>query len=355
LFVFFGFYFLSHALSARIVHMNMLGKIILFFLICIAIGLGLGYVAHTYFGTPNILTKTAQAPLVTEPEPVAPVVTEQQTLPDQNSTITDQIAPSTDQSSETSPDQAAEVPTATSPVPVKPKPVITCLKPTDPKQADLWLTPVGPDVSIGDYIPNHLVVLHNYVPTTTATICLTKEAATALASMVAAMHKQNLYPIVASGFRSSTYQDGLHTTTNTVTNGYSSVALPGHSEHQLGMAVDFIGIPDKTTAYYSSLGDFGKTADYTWLAANAASYGFVQSYQSGKEPITGYIPEPWHWRYVGVDNAQAIVASGLAPVQYLENLQKQNQKPDTTTTPASPSSNPSLNIPMPAPQAGQMQ
>ena len=137
--------------------------------------------------------------------------------------------------------------------------------------------------------------------------------------------------MVTSGFRDASYQDNLHTDTNVVTNGYSSVALSGHSEHQLGVAVDLVGL-DKNGKYYLSLNDFGTTADYAWLVQNAHYYGFVQSYQSGQEPITGYIAEPWHWRYVGIGNATAIVATHQAPFQYLQTLEDQTKAAATNSS-----------------------
>jgi D-alanyl-D-alanine carboxypeptidase len=62
---------------------------------------------------------------------------------------------------------------------------------------------------------------------------------------------------------------------------------------------------------------FGATAAGQWLAANAVTYGFVMSYPDGKEAITGYEYEPWHFRYIGAEQAQAWQASGLTLNQFL--------------------------------------
>ena len=62
---------------------------------------------------------------------------------------------------------------------------------------------------------------------------------------------------------------------------------------------------------------FGATLEGKWLAANAATFGFVLSYPPGKEAITGYIYEPWHFRYVGKDQAAAVRGSGLTLHEYL--------------------------------------
>lgn len=90
-------------------------------------------------------------------------------------------------------------------------------------------------------------------------------------------------------------------------------AMPGHSEHQLGTAVDL------TTAEvaWDLTESFGDTAAGQWLASNSVAYGFALSYPDGSEPITGYAYEPWHFRYIGATEAAAFVASGLYLNQYL--------------------------------------
>ena len=75
-------------------------------------------------------------------------------------------------------------------------------------------------------------------------------------------------------------------------------ARPGQSEHQLGTAVDFGGTSVDFTAA------FGETDRGRWLAENAHKYGFALSYPQNKEHITGYIYEPWHFRYIGVEAAR---------------------------------------------------
>ena len=61
---------------------------------------------------------------------------------------------------------------------------------------------------------------------------------------------------------------------------------------------------------------FKGTPEASWLAENAYKYGFILRYPEGKEPITGYMFEPWHYRYVGVENAAKIYASGLTLEEY---------------------------------------
>ena len=94
-----------------------------------------------------------------------------------------------------------------------------------------------------------------------------------------------------------------------------SSARPGQSEHQLGTTVDFAvrGVPEAYLDEY-----FGETPEGIWLAENAYKYGFAMSYPQGTEEITGYIYEPWHFRYIGVKAAEEWKESGLILCQFLE-------------------------------------
>lgn len=90
-------------------------------------------------------------------------------------------------------------------------------------------------------------------------------------------------------------------------------ARPGQSEHQLGTAIDFTS-PSVQNALVE---EFGGTAEGRWLRDNAHRYGFVLSYAEGKEAVTGYSYEPWHYRYLGEDTAAALRRSGLTLHEYL--------------------------------------
>lgn len=89
------------------------------------------------------------------------------------------------------------------------------------------------------------------------------------------------------------------------------VAIPGTSEHQLGIAVD---INADTTK--SSSDDV-----YSWLAENAHKYGFIKRYPSDKADITGVINEPWHYRYVGKEAALEIYSQGMCLEEYIDTLE----------------------------------
>ena len=91
-------------------------------------------------------------------------------------------------------------------------------------------------------------------------------------------------------------------------------ARAGHSEHQLGTAIDVSGLHDANPWEYA---DWASTPTGAWMADNAWRYGFVMSYPRGSFDVTCYDYEPWHYRYVGRDLAAAIVTSGLTPRQVL--------------------------------------
>ncbi len=105
----------------------------------------------------------------------------------------------------------------------------------------------------------------------------------------------------------------------------SSSARPGHSEHQLGTAVD---LRSAGGAAPWDLDDWGDTAAGSWVMENAWRYGFALSYPDGTRELTCYIYEPWHYRYVGRDVAAAIHESGLTPREWLwdygENLNSED-------------------------------
>jgi zinc D-Ala-D-Ala carboxypeptidase len=94
-------------------------------------------------------------------------------------------------------------------------------------------------------------------------------------------------------------------------------AEPGHSEHQLGVTADFAS-PENG---WELLESFAVTSAGEWLAEHSYEYGFALSYPRDGEEITGYIFEPWHYRYIGIPAATAWHESGLTLIEYLEGLQ----------------------------------
>jgi len=117
---------------------------------------------------------------------------------------------------------------------------------------------------------------------------------------------------LTSAYRS--YGDQVATYNNWVqVNGSTAAAdtvsaRPGYSEHQTGLAADL----DTGSCVLEC---FGGTAQYAWLKQNAASFGFIERYPSGLTGVTGYSPEPWHWRYVGSDTALAMKRAGVQTLE----------------------------------------
>lgn len=89
-----------------------------------------------------------------------------------------------------------------------------------------------------------------------------------------------------------------------------NVAIPGTSEHQLGLAVDFNSVETS----------FENTDEFRWLKENAAKYGFVNRYPKDKVSVTGINYEPWHYRYVGVEHAKKMNEKGLCLEEYVKTL-----------------------------------
>lgn len=91
-----------------------------------------------------------------------------------------------------------------------------------------------------------------------------------------------------------------------------TAARPGHSEHQLGTSLDF-----KSEGALNVDAGWRYEPAGVWMRENAWRYGFIESYPLGRERVTCYSPEPWHYRYFGRDRAAEIRASGLTSREYL--------------------------------------
>lgn len=92
---------------------------------------------------------------------------------------------------------------------------------------------------------------------------------------------------------------------------------PGASEHHTGLALDII-----TPSYQTLDSGFANTAAFQWLHVNSPKYGFVIRYPEGKEDITGILYEPWHFRYVGVAEANEMLANGECLEEYVAHYGK---------------------------------
>jgi D-alanyl-D-alanine carboxypeptidase len=169
-----------------------------------------------------------------------------------------------------------------------------------------------------DFVPDDLVSLQAYGIATLGNdvLQLQREAAEHLGRLVEAAAVDGEELVVASAYRSYEEQQISHKRLESVygvgANGTS--ATPGHSQHQLGTAVDFTN----AAVGYQVWLPFGQTSAYLWLQHHAWEYGFVLAYPRGKAEETGYQWEPWHYRYVGVENAERLEESGLSLQEFLE-------------------------------------
>jgi len=158
-----------------------------------------------------------------------------------------------------------------------------------------------------DYVPQLEALGSRY-----GTGSLRPEAAQAFWDMAEAARKDGVALRSVSAYRSyqtqsAIYQRYLKNSGQTATDTFS--ARPGHSEHQTGLALDI------NTA--SRGAHFEGTPAYAWLVEQCAEYGFILRYPQGKEEITGYCFEPWHYRYVGVEAARACMEAGLTYEEHL--------------------------------------
>jgi zinc D-Ala-D-Ala carboxypeptidase len=169
-----------------------------------------------------------------------------------------------------------------------------------------------------DYVPIGLVPLRDYGVPTLGSEVLRREAAEHLGRLVEGAAADGEKLVVASAYRSYEDQQRSHESLRSVlgTSAGRLSATAGHSQHQLGTAVDFT---DAAVGYKLGV-PFARTSDYRWLEHHAWEYGFVLAYPRGEEERTGYRWEPWHYRYVGVRDAKRIEDSDQSLQRFLESV-----------------------------------
>lgn len=160
------------------------------------------------------------------------------------------------------------------------------------------------------YIDGILVVNKTYALPSDYAPGVSSEAQAAFDAMQADATAMGLNIYISSAYRSYDYQAGLYQryvdrSGKAEADRYS--ARPGHSEHQTGLAFDLNTISD----------EFKDTDEGKWVAENCHKYGFIIRYPEEKESVTGYMYEPWHIRYLGVETATAVYESGLCLEEYL--------------------------------------
>lgn len=125
--------------------------------------------------------------------------------------------------------------------------------------------------------------------------------------------------LIVAGFRTLEQQQALYDEDleRTGLDTSTLVALPGHSEHESGYAMDFSLFYDDGTS-----GDYDGTGDYEWIDEHCADYGYILRYPADKTEITGIQHESWHYRYVGRPHAYYIMQSGICFEEYIEELKE---------------------------------
>ena len=146
----------------------------------------------------------------------------------------------------------------------------------------------------------------------------------ALQQMMDACRAEGLYPVVCSAYRTQAKQQNIfdQMKQSLLDQGYSDadaeteagrqVAVPGTSEHQLGLAVDIVDLDHQLLDESQE-----QTAVQQWLMTNSWRYGFILRYPTAKTETTGIIYEPWHYRYVGQEAAAEIYQQGVCLEEYI--------------------------------------
>ncbi len=181
-------------------------------------------------------------------------------------------------------------------------------------------------VSVNSIMPDGYVVDEVLADSTTGKT-LDAEAAYAYMDMAAAAASEGIPFYLQSAYRSVSYQEGLfeaqiekwigwgYSEEDATINAATVVNPPGASEHNCGLAAD-INCPE----FWSLDEGFEDTTAFAWLEEHAVEYGFILRYPKEDQETTGITYEPWHWRYVGAENAAIIKESGLCLEDFLEEL-----------------------------------
>lgn len=174
-----------------------------------------------------------------------------------------------------------------------------------------------------DYVPQNMYVVddnennfHNYADASLKPM-LRMEVKPFIEKLICDAKKSGINIIVDSAFRSGKYQQKIldNLIKEKGKEAYKLVALPGASEHQTGLAVDFAIY--ENGIYNDDIKEEDKEA--IWLKNNAWKYGFVLRYPKGKEYITGFNFEPWHYRFVGLELAKKLYERDITLEEHYRN------------------------------------
>jgi len=150
-----------------------------------------------------------------------------------------------------------------------------------------------------------------------------KTAAAALEDLFAGAKQDGIYLAGVSAYRSQSTQTTLfnnYVKRDGEEKARTYSAVPGHSEHQTGLAIDVSGSDGKCAADSC----FGGTKEAKWLDKHAHEYGFIIRFPEGKQSITGYKYEPWHIRYVGKDIAASVYERDITLEEYYDAVPVSN-------------------------------
>lgn len=171
-----------------------------------------------------------------------------------------------------------------------------------------------------NYIPNDLVranINYSFGDAQVEKALLRQEAAQSIEQLFEAAENDGIEIFAVSGYRSYARQEvvfNAEVQESGIEKAQEAVATPGQSEHQTGLTMDI----SSRSVGLDLTQDFENTPEGKWLAENAHKYGFILRYPKGKENITGYKYEPWHFRYVGKAFAKTIYEKQLTLEEYFE-------------------------------------
>lgn len=210
---------------------------------------------------------------------------------------------------------ASPAPSAASPAPVEPSPAPTpAPTPTFDRSAHSTADAASPWVVVNKTRP---ITPADYAPAQLATVAgevVSAAAAPDLEALLARSRDDGVALTLVSGFRSRDYQEDVHRR-SVSRNGQEGAdrysARAGYSEHQTGLAVDFSSASGSATLSPR----FAQTDEGLWLAAHAGEHGWLLRYTEADQAVTGYNPEPWHFRWVGVELVAAMTAAGTATLE----------------------------------------
>lgn len=189
------------------------------------------------------------------------------------------------------------------------------------------------------YSPDLITVPTKYYIQSGVDFRLDSRAAPYMTAMLDAAKKDGVNIGMVCGYRSRETQQGLFEDkiSRVIKTGVASanassaaaqvVAPPGYSEHETGLAAD---LAYNGNSYLDS--SYENTPAFTWLSAHAVEYGFILRYPKDKVSVTQYDYEPWHYRFVGLENAKKIKASGLCLEEYVSQIKSSSSKTVKSTS-----------------------